>query len=97
MKSYEIIRISKVLTIFCSVLHREKPRFVRMEKTAVTCVAWLPRGVCTGRLDGAQDVVRRDAGRSKVVNVGWNGTNQSLLDMFGLVLFLVRQTFELLA
>lgn len=26
-----------------------------MEKTAVTCVAWLPRGVCTGRLDGAQE------------------------------------------
>ena len=21
-----------------------------MEKTAVTCVAWLPRGVCSGRL-----------------------------------------------
>ena len=40
---------------------------------------------------------RRGAGRSKVVNVGWNGTNQSLLDMFGLVLFLVSQTLELLA
>ena len=25
-----------------------------MEKTAVTCVSWLPRGTCTGRLTGAQ-------------------------------------------
>ena len=26
-----------------------------MEKTAVTCVAWLPRGIYNGRLDGGQE------------------------------------------
>ena len=34
-----------------------------MEKTAVTCVAWLPRGIYNGRLDGGQEPI--------FVEIGW--------------------------
>jgi len=34
-----------------------------MEKTAVTCVAWLPRGIYNGRLDGGQEAEEDEAMR----------------------------------
>ena len=55
-----------------------------MEKTAVTCVAWLPRGVCSGRLDGAQDFLRSAPGARRWLDAKqyWNQLESFAMDNF---------------